>query len=132
MGLGCRKDIAAAPIVDLARAALARLLHAPQSVRLYTIERKAHEQGLRAAAEVLGYDLVFLPEAALAERQADFIARGATPSAKARALAGLDSVAEAAALFGAGPGATLIVPRLAAQGVTCAIAADRGEFEAWK
>ena len=47
-----------------------------------------------------------------------------TFSSRAQALLGVASVAEAAALAGAGAGAQLSVARLAADGATCAIAAD--------
>jgi len=84
---------------------------------------KRGEPGLRAAAETLGLDLVFLPREALAAVAARLLTR----SAAAQRQFGLDSVAEAAALAGGGPNARLLAPRLAAGGATCAIAVDRGE-----
>ncbi len=73
------------------------------------------------AARHLGLDLVFLDRDALRE-QAPFVQ---TRSIRAESRFGVPSVAEAAALAGAGPGAALIVPRIASQGVTCAIAQSR-------
>ncbi|HTI02212.1 MAG TPA: cobalamin biosynthesis protein, partial [Acidisoma sp.] len=45
-----------------------------------------------------------------------------TRSARAQREVGLASVAEAAALAGAGPGGRLVLARIAADGVTCALA----------
>ncbi len=128
VGLGCRKNTPGAAIVALVREALARLPREPGLVRLYSIERKAEEPGMREAATALGYDLVFLPELALSAAVSGVV----TPSAKVREIMGLDSVAEAAALVGGGPKAAIVVARLAADGATCAVAAepaDLGEDE---
>jgi len=125
IGIGCRRRVAASAIIGLVREALARLASPPDRVRLFTIERKGDEAGLIEAATTLGYDLIALPEAQFAGTSADLLARGVRPSARVRDLVGIDSVAEAAALLGAGPRATLLGPRVAANGVTCAIAIDR-------
>jgi cobalt-precorrin 5A hydrolase len=129
IGIGCRRRVAASAIIDLVREALARLASPPDRVRLFTIERKADEAGLIEAATTLGYDLIALPEGQLARASADLLARGVRPSARARDLVGIDSVAEAAALLGAGPRAALVAPRMAANGVTCAIAIDRNGWD---
>jgi cobalt-precorrin 5A hydrolase len=62
--------------------------------------------------------LHFLPQEAL-EAVAD---KAQTRSPRVEALFGVPSVAETAALAGAGPGAVLILPRIARDDVTCAIA----------
>ncbi len=126
IGVGCRKDAKAESIALLAREILR---DAPPfaRARLFTIFRKAGEQGVRDAAETLGYDLVFLDEAEFLARQDEFVARGAAISEKTRALTGFASVAEAAALMGGGPSSRLILRRRSADGVTCAVAAIPSE-----
>jgi cobalt-precorrin 5A hydrolase len=53
-------------------------------------------------------------------------ARGATWSARVLALAGVPSVAEAAALAACGPKSKLILPRIVIGPVTCALASAEG------
>ena len=120
MGLGCRRNTPAAAIEALARAALARLPSPPRTVTLWSSERKADEAGLAEAALALGWRLEFLPDAELAAVGERLVTR----SAKVREVTGLDSVAEAAALAGAGPHARIVVARMTADGVACAIAAE--------
>ena len=128
IGLGCRQGVAAGPVETLVRQVLAE---APlyRRAALFTIARRAGEPGLRQAAAELGLELTFLDEAEFLRRQQEFLTRGATPSARARALAGLSSVAEGAALMGGGLQAQLLVPRRAVSSVTCAIAADPSKVE---
>lgn len=117
IGLGCRSGVTAEAVVALVEDALARVAGAP--LALFTIADKRTEAGLWDASIRLGLPLVHLPRAAL---------EAAAPAAVTRserivALMGVPSVAECAALAGAGPGARLVLPRIAAGGVTCAIAA---------
>jgi cobalt-precorrin 5A hydrolase len=86
---------------------------------LFSIEDKADEAGLIEAARHLGLNLVFLARDAL-RAQAHKIQSASTRS---ETMFGVPSVAEAAALAGAGVDAALIVPRIAREGVTCAVAA---------
>ena len=85
---------------------------------LFTVTDKRHEAGLAEAARRLGLDLTFLSRDALRERDTDIQTR----SPRVERIIGVPSVAEAAALVGAGPGSVLVVPRIAAGGATCAIA----------
>ena len=87
-------------------------------MRLFTIAEKQGEAGLIEAAVTLALPLVFLPHAALAAVETAVQTR----SERVVALFGTPSVAEAAALAGAGPGARLLVPRLASASATCAVA----------
>lgn len=116
IGVGCRRGIASAPVVALVRETLAISSVCGGHAALFTIDAKRGEEGLSQAAEVLGLPLIFLPREALAAME--------TParSERVQALIGLPSVAEAAALAGAGEGAVLIVPRVARDGITCAVA----------
>jgi len=116
-GIGCRRGIAAEAVRDAVAAALRGagrdVLH-----RLATIPRRADEPGLREAARALGADFAIPGDAALHAAAPLCLTR----SEHALALTGLPSVAECAALAGAGPGARLLGPRLILGGVTCALA----------
>ncbi|WP_137391310.1 cobalamin biosynthesis protein [Rhodoligotrophos defluvii] len=74
--------------------------------------------GLAAAAKALALPLLLIDDAALASVQP------LCPTRSARALAetGFASIAEAVALSAAGPGAELILPRIAGGAATCALA----------
>jgi hypothetical protein len=85
---------------------------------IFTIESKKDEAGLCEAALLLGTRIVFLPLDALVARRGDVFTR----SLRVEALLGVGSVAEAAALAGAGAGSVLLGPRVAGARVTCAIA----------
>lgn len=117
-GIGARKGVAAQAIVDLVREAAARHGAPLARVTLCTIESKSDEAGLREAAKTLGVGLVFLPLEALRARG------GAAPthSPRVQAMLGVGSVAETAALVGAGPGSRLLAPRLATPYAACALA----------
>ncbi len=71
---------------------------------------------------MLGLPLTFLDHDALAAASV----RAVTRSARAMAETGLASVAEAAALAGAGPGSRLLLPRVASAAATCALAVAEG------
>lgn len=85
---------------------------------LFTIRDKIGEPGLTEAASRLRLNLIFLPREALREQAPSVLTR----SIRTEQLFGVPSVAEAAALAGAGAGSELVVPRIASQGATCAIA----------
>nr|WP_294548232.1 cobalamin biosynthesis protein [uncultured Rhodopila sp.] len=120
IGVGCRLGCSADVIEALVRQALDR---APAAHRLglFTLRDKAGEPGLIEAATRLGLDLMGVERDALREQAASV----QTPSARAESLFGVPSVAEAAALAGAGAGSVLLVPRIAGRGATCAIAGAR-------
>ena len=116
IGIGCRSGVAADAIVALVRDTLARAALQLGGAMLCTIDAKADEAGLRLAAAKLDIRVVYLSQKALAAIE--------TPTRSQASLArfGTGSVAESAALAGAGPDATLIVQRVARDGVTCAVA----------
>lgn len=120
VGIGCRSGVTAEAVVALVEDALARVPGEP--LALFTIADKHTEAGLWDASVRLGLPLVHLPTSAL-----EAVSHAAvTHSERVVALKGVPSVAECAALAGAGPGATLLLPRIVAAGVTCAIAAGEG------
>ena len=85
-----------------------------------TAASKREENGIAAAASARGLPLVFVDQADLEIASA----RGATWSQRVLALAGVPSVAEAAALAAAGPKARLLLPRIVVGPATCALAID--------
>ncbi len=121
IGIGCRKACAADSIVALVRRALADCGGSAGAPRLFTIADKQDDPGLAAAAATLGYALTYLPREALAAAAPRVLTR----SAAVQRRFGLDSIAEAAALAGAGPEARLLGPRIAGEGATCAVAVAR-------
>jgi cobalt-precorrin 5A hydrolase len=86
--------------------------------RLATLASRFGEPGLAAIARARDVELVAIPDEALA----GFEAACATRSSRIAGLYGVGSVAEAAALAAAGPGAVLVQPRIATSRVTCALA----------
>lgn len=121
IGVGCRAGVAGEAIAALARRALGEAGAPEGALRMFTLDAKVNEPGLVEGARLLGVKLISLPLAAL-NAQAKRIL---TPSKAAESRFGAPNIAEAAALAGAGEGGRLIGPRLAADGVTCAVALSR-------
>jgi cobalt-precorrin 5A hydrolase len=119
VGIGCRAGASAEAIERCVREALAQAgleaapLYAPSSKR---------GPALDEAAARLGLPLHFCDEAALLAAAERVVSH----SPRVKALYGVGSVAEAAALLGAGPGARIVVAKFSADGVSCAVA--RGEL----
>jgi cobalt-precorrin 5A hydrolase len=118
IGIGCRAGASAANIVSLVQRALAETGIDGEGAKLFTIDMKRDEIGLLKASRLLAMPIVFLPRDVLSARAGDALTR----SDRVRALYGVPSIAETAALAGAGTGSCLVVPRLTAGAVTCAIA----------
>ena len=117
VGLGARPDTAAPALEAAIRAALAEAGRSPRDVGvLATLDRRAAEEGVRALAAELGWELTGYPAGELAAQ------RVVSTSETVAAAVGTPSVAEAAALAAAGPGATLVVPKRIVAGVTVAVA----------
>ena len=116
IGIGCRLNCSGEAIAALVRQALVGL--PPAAATLFTIADKQGQSGPPDAARLLGLPLRYLPRESLAAA----MSRVETRSVRAETLFGVASVAEAAALAGAGPDARLIVRRIAGGGATCAIA----------
>ena len=119
-GVGCRKGAQVADIKAVIFAALDRAGIATSELRIIaTSAAKGGEPGIAVAALVMGVPLVLVPVADLVSASVC----AATRSERVMALAGVPSVAEAAALAAAGPAARLIAPRIAVGRATCALAA---------
>ncbi|MBM3562024.1 MAG: cobalamin biosynthesis protein [Alphaproteobacteria bacterium] len=123
-GVGARRGVAANEIVELVRRVAQTHNVDLRDARLCALESKAQEAGLHEAARDLGVELVFLPLAELRARKGP----AATHSPRVQALFGVGSVAEAAALVGAGAGSRLVAPRVTTPVVACALA-KRGAEE---
>jgi cobalt-precorrin 5A hydrolase len=85
---------------------------------LHTSARKRDSAPLKQAADALSLRLVFHEEADLQKRDAEVVSR----SSLVMTLTGVGSLAEAAALAGAGETARLIVEKFSLNGVSCAVA----------
>jgi cobalt-precorrin 5A hydrolase len=120
-GIGCRKGATEAQIEAALITALERAGRPLARIDLIaTSAGKRGEAGIAAAASARKLPLKFVAQADMEAASA----RGATWSQRVLALAGVPSVAEAAALAAAGPKAGLILPRIVVGPVTCALASD--------
>ncbi len=118
-GIGCRSGCGADEIVDLIGEAVTRAGIANcRFTALATAAFKTEEPGLREAAERLSLPLLPISETALKDMEPHCPTR----SDKALEATGHASVAEAAALAAAGPGARLVLPRIQSAMATCALA----------
>jgi cobalt-precorrin 5A hydrolase len=112
-GLGCRRGVTAAEVLDAIDAA--RAAHGgPALVALATLSAKRDEPALADVAGRLGLPLLIVAPGD--------DGRLRTRSAASRAATGAGSASEAAALAAAGPEARLLGPRLVVGRVTCALA----------
>jgi len=123
-GIGCKRGASASDIEGAIRTALARAQIGADALDVVaTIETKGAEAGIRAAAKKFGVSLLVIPALELA----GVGDRVETRSERVTALAGVGSVAEAAALAAAGPASKLIARRLIVGAATCALAASPPE-----
>jgi cobalt-precorrin 5A hydrolase len=118
-GIGCRKGASHAEVEAALECALAQAKQAPKALSLIaTSDGKASEPGIVAAAAARGVPLVRVSPADLEAAGS----RTQSSSPQVKALVGVPSVAEAAALAAGGPNARLILPRITVGPVTCALA----------
>ncbi len=122
-GVGCRKGASAADIEAAIDAALACAgLGGEELAMIATPAFKGGERGIMDAAMARGVPLVLVPQRDLEAAGA----RTATHSERVVSLAGVPSVAEAAALAAGGAAARLIASRIAVGPATCALAETGG------
>jgi cobalt-precorrin 5A hydrolase len=123
LGLGARPGWPAGQLRTAVLAVLGEAGYTCADVAvLATVERRAAEDGVRNLAVDLGWRLVGVPAAELAAQAVPH------PSARVALAVGTGSVAEAAALIVAGPGATLVIGKQVRDGVTVAVAAASGSW----
>ncbi len=119
IGVGCARNCDTQELQDLVEKALADANIAPGAVAsVNTIGLKADEPAILAIADHLGVPMRLF-DAETLEAQTP---RTENPSDVVFAEVGTHSVAEAAALVAAGPGANLIKPKVKTANATCAIA----------
>jgi cobalt-precorrin 5A hydrolase/precorrin-3B C17-methyltransferase len=117
VGVGSARGVPAAEVSTLVDSILAAGELAPESVRyLATADLKADEEGILQAARERGWEVVTHPAEELATVAVP------NPSDVVRAEVGTPSVAEAAALLTAGPGARLVVEKHKSTRATAAVA----------
>ena len=122
LGIGCRRGVSAKEIESAVSAVLARKgIDSQRIVGAGTAELKRDESGLLEFAAGHGLKLSFFDADALNGIETP------NPSDAAWEHVGIHSVSEAAALLSAGPGAKLIVEKVAAASVTVAVAEVAGE-----
>jgi cobalt-precorrin 5A hydrolase len=125
-GIGCRSGVSAEEVESALDAALAPVLPAGRTLSLIaTPAAKGLEPGIIAAAAARGIPLLLITQSDL--EAAD--TRTLTHSEHAMTAMNVRSVAEAAALAGAGPTSRLLGPRIAIGPVTCALACTRADTE---
>ena len=118
-GVGCRKAISAAQVESAIDSALLHNgLAAHQLERIAVPAVKGAEAGIVAAAAARGVPLMLITQNALEAADVHTLTR----STRSMDTLNVHSVAEAAALAAAGPGARLLAPRIAVGPVTCALA----------
>ena len=113
-GIGCRAGVSAEQV----ESALAAALGPGFLSCIATPTAKGHEPGIIAAAAARGVPLVLISQPDLEAASAATL----THSDHSIAAMNVPSVAEAAALAGAGPASRLLGPRIAVGPVTCALA----------
>lgn len=118
-GIGCRKAISAAQVDSAIDAALLHNRLAAHQLEVIAVPTmRGTEAGIVAAAAARGVPLMVVTQNALEAASS----RTLTRSVQSMATMNVNSVAEAAALAGAGPNARLLAPRVAIGPVTCALA----------
>ena len=125
-GIGCRSGVSTEQVesalesaVEAAEAALRNMTPAERVLTaIATPATKSHEPGIIAVAASRGIALVLISQADLEAANPATL----THSEHSMAAMNVHSVAEAAALAGAGPTARLLGPRIVTGPVTCALA----------
>ncbi len=120
IGLGCKRGAPAERIAAAVRAALDEAGVRPEAVAgAATIDVKQDEAGLLAFFAERGIPIEFYSARELRDQPGEFAASDFVQSA-----VGVDNVCERAAMRAAGPGARLIAPKRAGDGVTVAVACE--------
>lgn len=118
IGFGARAGVDAQILAALVRETAARLGVDLKSAKLATLDARENEPGVQVAAKLLNMDVTFFPPEILRQRASDVL----THSPRIKDMFGVGSIAEAAALAGAGDGSVLLAQRVVAETLTCAIA----------
>lgn len=120
-GLGCRRHCPAEEVLALVRRALVLAGRGEEALAALAAPAfKSGEAGLHEAAARLGRPLRLIA----AERLAELAPLCPTRSRAALRAHGIASIAESAALAGAGLGGRLVLPRIESARATCALAEE--------
>jgi cobalt-precorrin 5A hydrolase len=123
-GVGCTRGTSGEALAATVRAALSEAGLHPAALRaLASVRAKRNEPGVFAAAEELEVPLVFASDD---DVEAAMAAHALLENPWVRQNVGVGGAAEPAALWAAGEGATLILPKRAGGGVTVALAQAEG------
>ncbi|MEQ8295378.1 MAG: cobalamin biosynthesis protein [Nitratireductor sp.] len=123
-GLGCRRGVTAEDILAGLTAGMAEAgLSGKLPDMLATGTMKRDERAIGEAGARIERTVVLVDGPALAAVEPALVTR----SAASRKASGSSSLAEAAALAAAGPGAKLLAPRTIFGAVTCAVAQAGGQ-----
>jgi cobalt-precorrin 5A hydrolase / cobalt-factor III methyltransferase / precorrin-3B C17-methyltransferase len=126
VGVGCERGCGPDELLALVRDTLAEhSLAAGAVAALVSLDLKADEPAVHAAAEAMGVPARFFDAAALAAEEP----RLATPSELVRREVGVAGVAESAALAAVGPKGVLLVPKAKSRCATCAVALAPGPLD---
>jgi cobalt-precorrin 5A hydrolase len=118
VGVGLRPGAAAGDLAALVTAALTAAGVSGDAVAtLATLDRRATDPAVQDLARRHGWPVAAYPADAL-----DRVGPPQRADDRTRRAVGTGSVAEAAALLAAGPGATLLVPKTTGRAVTAAVA----------
>lgn len=118
-GIGCRSGVTAEQVEAALAAALLAAVGAPTLSLIAAPEAKRTESAIAATARAKGVPLTWVSQADLEAANT----RTLTRSERALTTMNVNSVAEAAALAGAGAESQLLGPRVVVGPVTCALAA---------
>lgn len=125
IGVGCERGTSSEEVISLIEASLKEIDLSPRSIAgLYSIDLKADETALHAAAEHLNVPLRFFT----AERLEKEAPRLLNPSTVVFAEVGCHGVAEGAALAAVGEAGSLAAPKRKSTRATCAIGAAAEPF----
>lgn len=123
-GVGCTRGRSGETLATAVKAAVSDAGIHPAALRaLASVRAKQNEPGVFAAAEELEVPLVFASDE---DVEATMVAHALAENPWVRQNVGVGGAAEPAALWAAGEGATLIVPKRAGGGVTVALARAEG------
>lgn len=125
-GIGCRAGASAEQIEAALAAALGAWQVDPPDLQIATPLAKSREPGIIAAAEARSLPLLPISQTDLEAANP----RTVTRSEHSMIVMNVHSVAEAAALAGAGPQSRLLGPRIVVGPVTCALAQAIGSTPA--
>ncbi|MHB1652025.1 MAG: cobalt-precorrin 5A hydrolase [Desulfitobacteriaceae bacterium] len=122
VGVGCRRGVKREQVLEGLDNALQQIQASRLAIKgLYSIDRKADEEGLRQAADCLGVPFITFPAEEIQKVNEQ---RRLTPSDFVKREIGVDGVCEAASLLGTVQG-NLILPKYTGMGLAFAVSQEK-------